>query len=132
MKKLHIAFCFLLVFYPCLAFAATVDFGWDANTEQDLAGYRLYQATTSGSYTKGTFIAEIPKPAVAYSLAAVPDGTYFWVLTAFDQTGNESGWSNEVTATIDETAPAPPSGFWALIKKIIAWLKGGFGATVKG
>ena len=128
MKKLFLTLAIVLC--PVLTFAATIEFGWNANTEQDLAGYRLYQATTSGAYTKGTFVAEIPKPAVAYSLAAVPDGTYFWVLTAFDETGNESDWSNEVTLRVDETAPAPPSGFWALIKKLIAWLKGGFNVKV--
>ena len=57
-------------------------------------------------------------------LAGVADGTYFWVLTAYDISGNESGPSNEVTASLDSTAPEPPKNFLLnLIQKIIAWLK---------
>lgn len=41
----------------------------------------------------------------------LPDGTYYFVLTAFDNALNESGTSNEVSTIIDDTAPAPPNGF---------------------
>jgi hypothetical protein len=40
-----------------------------------------------------------------------PDGeehTYYFVLTAFDEDGNESGYSNEMSAPIDFEAPGVP------------------------
>lgn len=117
----------LIVFCPVLALGAVnIEFGWDANTEADLAGYRLYQSESSGEYVKGNFIAEIPAPTISYVLEDIAEGTHCWVLTAYDVSGNESGWSNEVTLTVDLTAPAPPQGFWGLIQKLISWLLGGF------
>ena len=66
----------------------------------------------------------IPAGTETVSLLDVPDGTYFWVLTAYDISGNESGYSNEVTTSLDSTSPAPPQNFLLkLIQKIIAWLK---------
>ena len=118
---------FAIMFLFCgVASAATIDFGWDANTESDLAGYRLYQSTTAGSYVKGEFLAEILAPAVTYTLENVADGTYYYVLTAYDNNGNESDFSNEVTADVDQTAPAAPQGFWSRIRELISRLFGLF------
>lgn len=91
------------------AHAAEITFQWDKNTEGDLAGYRLYQSTVSGQYTYGAnyAVATIDK-ALDTVMIAVPDGKYFWVLTAVDNAGNESGPSNEVALTVDFTAPANP------------------------
>ena len=41
---------------------------------------------------------------------AIPDGTYYFAATAYDTEGNESGYSNEVSATLDTTAPGSPQG----------------------
>lgn len=46
-------FCLLFLAAASVS-AEDVIFEWDANTESDLAGYRLYQSETSGSYTFGT------------------------------------------------------------------------------
>ena len=134
MKKLIGILTCVLLLVGTSAIAATVDFGWDANTEADLAGYRIYKSTVSGQFVQGTdsqnFLGEIPAGTQTFTESNVTDGTYFWALTAFDTAGNESDFSNEVTLTIDETAPAAPSGFWGLIKKIISWLFGVFSARV--
>ena len=94
----------------CLA-DSTVRFEWDANSETDLAGYRLYQSATPGSYVygKGNEVAEIPAGTAELTLSNVPDGDWSWVLTAFDTHGNESGPSNEVGANLDTEAPKAPS-----------------------
>ena len=107
--------------------ATDVSFRWDANTELDLAGYRLYRAETSGAYTKGAYIKQIPCAGSDTSCATatdvgVPDGTYFWVVTAYDTGGLESDWSNEVTSTLDSAPPAPP-GHLNLWEKIIGWVR---------
>lgn len=90
-----------------------VNFTWTANPELDLAGYRIYASNTSGVYTlgDGNQIATAGAGDTAYSVAGVADGTWFWVLTAFDANGNESGTSNEQTGTLDTTAPGCPADF---------------------
>lgn len=69
---------------------------WDAGAESDLAGYRVYQSTTQGSY--GAALAEVVEPV--YISNDLAPGTYYWVVTAFDQSNNESEASNEVSKTI--------------------------------
>ena len=82
---------------------------WDANTESDLAGYRLYQSDTSGVYIfgVGNEVATIPAGTEVVTLPGLPDGTYYWVLTAFDTGGQESGPSNEITEEIDAVPGCP-------------------------
>lgn len=89
----------------------SVTFLWDANTETDLAGYRLYQSTTSGQYVlgEGNQVAVISAGIETVTLPNVPDGTFFWVLTAYDTSDNESGPSNEVSATLDSAPPGSPT-----------------------
>ena len=128
MKKLLLTLAMVLLL-PVLIWAASdVTFQWDANTEGDMAGYRLYQSTVSGQYTfgAGNEAINIPVPTTNATLFNVPDGTYYWVVTAYDTdtpTANESGPSNEVTKTLDSIPPSPPTNFFiALIQKIIAWI----------
>ena len=80
-----------------LAFSATLT--WRANKEKDLAGYKIYRATASGAY--GAPIATVPKTATSYIANHLENRTtYFFVITAFDIAGNESGYSNEVSKSI--------------------------------
>ena len=119
----------MVLFFVGPAFAASnVSFQWDPNTESDLAGYKLYQGTSSGLYD--SVVADIPAGTETVTLFDVPDGTYFWALTAYDLDDNESGYSNEVTESLDSTAPTPPQNFIrTLIEKILAWLFGGMRVT---
>lgn len=128
MKKVLVVFMILFMAVTATSFAATdVSFRWEPNTEQDLAGYRVYRSTTSGNYTQGEYLAEIPCGPSEISCAEyvdqnVADGTYFWVVTARDTEGLESMWSNEVTSLLDSTPPAPPQNL-SIWQKIIAWLR---------
>lgn len=77
---------------------ARVSLNWNDNGEIDLAGYNVYRSTTMGGpYTKlnGTLVA-----ISSYMDVAVTNGiTYYYVVTAEDNTANESGNSSEVSAT---------------------------------
>ena len=108
MKRIWMAIILVLLMIS-YAPAAQKVFTWDANTEADLAGYRLYMSNTSGSYGT-TPIATIPAGTETLNYDVSPDGTYYFVMTAYDTNDNESGYSNEVSTVIDETAPAPPGG----------------------
>jgi len=121
-KSQGIILIVFLIFFAGIAYGSEVEFEWEPNTEPDLAGYHVYQSGESGGYVKGQFKAQVPKEASTFILYNVPDGKWFWVFTAFDNDGNESDFSNEVTARIDTTPPAPPKGLVARILEIIAEL----------
>ena len=76
----------------------SVALSWTASTST-VAGYNVYRSTVSGTaYTK---INSSIVPAVIYADATVQNGTtYFYVTTAVDGSGNESTFSNEVSAAI--------------------------------
>lgn len=74
---------------------------WDPNTEPDLGGYWVYQSISSGRYTRWNRVLHIPADIETCTIDRLLPGTYFWVVTALDTSQNESGYSNEVSATID-------------------------------
>ena len=72
---------------------------WNANTESDLAGYRVYRATASGTY--GAPVATVPAGTVTYQATGLTMNTTYWfTITAYDTAGNESLRSNEVSKTV--------------------------------
>ena len=111
MKKLLLAVVAFFFMCGMACAASNVTFEWDANSETDLAGYRLYQSQTPGVYTfgDGNQVASILTGTETVTITGVSDGVYYWVLTAYDTHGNESGPSNEVTANLDTLAPGSPT-----------------------
>ena len=113
MKKtlsiIAILFFLLGIGGPVPAEAETIKAIWDANSEADLAGYKLYSSRASG----GPYVVKADVGnATAYTIdiSGEADGIMYFVVTAYDNNGNESEYSNEVSWTIDHTAPAPPTG----------------------
>jgi fibronectin type 3 domain-containing protein len=78
---------------------ANATVSWNANTESDLAGYRIYVGTRSGSYGfVGPF--EVTK-GTSFTVQNLPLGaTYFFAVSAFDKSGNESAKSAEVSKSL--------------------------------
>jgi hypothetical protein len=74
---------------------AQVVLAWDPNTEPTLAGYKVYVGTASGVYSTPINVGNVTTYTV---LNLAPGSVYFFVVTAFDVNGFESGWSNEVSA----------------------------------
>ena len=84
----------ILAVQPVWADSITVQ--WNPNSETDLAGYRLYygnQSRTDAPYPETVVINNTA--ATSWEIEIQP-GTYFLALTAFDTSGNESDFSNEV------------------------------------
>jgi uncharacterized membrane protein len=81
------------------ATAGTATLTWNASTESDLIGYKVYRGTASGIY--GAPLTTLPKATTNYTAAGLQNGTtYFFVITAYDSSGNESTYSNEVSKSI--------------------------------
>ena len=80
---------------------------WSANTEKDLAGYKIYYGTDS--LFNGTDADQGPSPIIIstfneYTLTGLnPDTTYYIAVKSFDMSGNESGYSNIVSQVPEET-----------------------------
>jgi fibronectin type 3 domain-containing protein len=74
--------------------AGTASLSWNAGTDSDLAGYKVYRGTASGTY--GAPLTTLPKTATGLQNRT----TYFFVITAYDTAGNESTYSNEVSKSI--------------------------------
>jgi hypothetical protein len=69
---------------------------WAANTEADLAGYKLYVGTTSGVYSRTVDVGKV----TSYVISLPKGVTYFFALTAYDNSGNESGRSAELSRSL--------------------------------
>jgi len=99
--KAAISLLFIALLFPTVAFAnIDITFTWDANTESELAGYKLYRSTVSGEYSDPIAViplSDLPDPDnPVFTLSGMPTGDYYWALTAYDNEDNESDYSNEV------------------------------------
>ncbi len=105
------------------AHAADIYITWDLPADIDknpdgIKGYRMYQSASSGIYDKTKPVADVPYPTNEAYVQNIADGNWFFVVTAYDGAGNESGFSNEVsTGILDTTPPQVPTGI--KIKQII-------------
>ena len=73
---------------------------WTANGEPDLAGYKIYVGTASGTYSSpgSPFVTG---KVTSYTVFNLPTGqTYFFAISAYDSAGNESALSAEVSKSL--------------------------------
>ena len=69
---------------------------WNANTESDLSGYRVYYGTSSRNYPNSISVGKV----TSATISGLTKGTkYYFALKAVDTGGNLSGYSAEVTKT---------------------------------
>lgn len=75
------------------AASGSVTLTWDPVTASPVSGYRVYYGTSSGSYQQAISIGN----STTYALSGLTSGIrYYFVVTAVDTSGTESGYSNEV------------------------------------
>lgn len=93
--------CFL--FLSCLPLiAGDVSLAWDPSTSDGVVGYKVYYGNASGSYDSFHTITN----QSSYTVTNLATGTYYFAVTAFDASGNESGFSNEVTDVVGNPSSA--------------------------
>ena len=101
----------LLLSLSGVAQAATVTLTWDPPTTNadgtpltDLAGYKVYHGTTSRTYGPPVDAGNV----TSYTLTGIPEGVRYFTVTAYDTSGNESTYSNEVQKQV-VIPPMPPA-----------------------
>ncbi|GFO60114.1 hypothetical protein GMST_24390 [Geomonas silvestris] len=111
----RIAFCALILatlvtaqlLPTATAHAAQATMSWsapttysDGSTLSGLKGYKLYTGTTRGSYSNPVDVGNTN----SYTMTGLGDGTtYYFAVTAYDNLGNSSGYSNEVSYSTPAT-----------------------------
>jgi hypothetical protein len=73
---------------------------WIANKESDLAGYRIYVGTASGTYNFPGSPFTVGKVTTYTVTDLQQKTTYFFAISAYDIAGNESPLSNEASKSI--------------------------------
>ena len=79
----------------------SVTLAWDAPTDANgrlaaVSGYKVYYGTAPGNYTNAVKV----EAATTYTVSGLAPGTYYFNVTDYDASGNESGFANEVSKTI--------------------------------
>lgn len=82
----------------------SVDLSWqqpttnsDGSPLNDLNGFKVYYGTSSRDYTKTIDVGNNS----TVTIGDLTHGTWYFAVTAFDHSGNESGYSNEVRSVIN-------------------------------
>jgi len=84
------------------AHAGDVTLAWDAVSSPALAGYTVHYGTASRSYTVKLDVGNTTSRTISN---LTEGGKYFFAVTAYDKSHVESGFSNEVVATVPSAVP---------------------------
>ena len=96
----------LFALSPVHSAGSTLTLAWDPNTEDDLAGYKIYHGTHSGDYDSVIDVGNITQ----YTVTGLEPATlYYLALTAYDTSGNESDFSDEVSGIPTNPTNIPPT-----------------------
>ncbi len=88
------------------SFAANLKLTWDASTADDIAGYRIYYGNFSKKYDSNIDVGNYTN----YTISDLVDGnTYFIAVTAYDISGNESGFSRETSGVASMSVNNSPA-----------------------
>ena len=108
MKKFRLFLIMIMVLLMAsVCMASDVTLSWDANSEPDIAGYRLYKSLVSGEYSTND-MKDVGNVTTC-TFTGLPNGTYYFVATAYNEDNFESDYSNEVFAVLDVSKPLPPT-----------------------
>jgi hypothetical protein len=81
------------VFFPVVFNVNDISLAWDSNSEPNVAGYKLYIGRSSGNYTQAR---DLGLTTICSIRDLIDGSSYFFAITAYNQNGLESGFSEEV------------------------------------
>ncbi len=83
--------------------SSSITLAWDAPTENtdnspltDLAGYKIYYGTSSGLYSESLDVGNVDE----VTISKLSSGKWCFVSTAYNSSGNESFFSEEICENI--------------------------------
>ncbi|MGO8697220.1 MAG: MBG domain-containing protein, partial [Limisphaerales bacterium] len=86
---------FLILISSCLAASAQgVTLAWNPSPSQSAVGYNVYYGETSGDYTSSMDVGTNLNASV---VGLTPGLTYYFAVNAYDVSGDESAFSNQVS-----------------------------------
>lgn len=118
-KKIFYSLLFITFAATVYGQTSSVDLAWDANTEPDLADYKIYKSEVSGDYSSAVTYKLSLNPAgrnplcpdpydpfkaecCEFNMPDLEDGKiYYFVATALDTDGNESDYSVEISHSVN-------------------------------
>lgn len=82
---------------PSLPATGIATLNWQANSDPDINGYRVYFGSSSGNYVQDAGQGINVGNVQVHEVNDLNSGQrYYFAITAYDAAGNESGYSNEV------------------------------------
>src|SRR5262245_2990197 len=95
----------LIVNHFCLSHTQAVELAWDSSPSADVAGYYLYYGDINGTITNRIVLGNTTSTTFTDMYAGV---TYFFYVTAYNQSAQESEPSNTITYSADPGVNSPP------------------------
>jgi hypothetical protein len=87
---------------PSPSATASATLAWSGPADARVQGYRVYYGTTSRSYLQGQGAGLDAGSSTQLVVNSLQSGsTYYFAVTSYDSTGNESDYSNEVTKVVN-------------------------------
>lgn len=108
-----LALALLAFWYGTKAEAADAQLSWTPPTQNtdgspltDLGGYTIYYGPSAGNYLSQQDVPD--ETATGATVTDLTEGTWYFAVTAYDTSANESALSNEASDTVS-VAPNPPT-----------------------
>jgi fibronectin type 3 domain-containing protein len=101
--RIILSACLGLFYFHATLRAQNVVLTWNPSTDPNVAGYKIYSGTASQNYTNVVVVGN----ATNATISGLAYGTtYYFAATTYDDSGNESPYSNEATFSV----PTPAVG----------------------
>ncbi len=107
LSLISLLFCTMSLLSPLRANGAnSVNLAWNASPSADVGGYYVYLGVESGNYTNKLDVGQV----TSATISNLVDGlTYYFAVTAYNSSGLESDYSNEMSYTVPASANQPPT-----------------------
>ena len=96
-----------MIQFAQVAHASGVSINWLRNSENDVVGYKVYYGTAHRNYQHYIDVGPFTTTVIDSLSGGV---TYYFAVTAYDNLGNESAYSQEVHAAIPAQGTGTPGG----------------------